>query len=51
MEISRADQDRWARVAAGFSVRHRPLANFAAEVVPVEIPGRKGPTVFDKGRA
>jgi len=46
--ISRADQDRWAlRSQQRFSAA-QAAGKFAAEIVPFEVPGRKGPTIFDK---
>jgi len=46
--ISRADQDRWAlRSQLNFSAA-QAAGKFAAEIVPFEVPGRKGPMIFDK---
>jgi len=46
--ISRADQDRWAlRSQQKFSAA-QAAGKFAAEIVPFEVKGRKGPVVFDK---
>lgn len=46
--ISREDQDRWAlRSQQRFSAAQAG-GKFAAEIVAVEVPGRKGPTIFDK---
>lgn len=46
--ISRADQDAWAlRSQQSFSAA-QAVGKFAAEIVAVEVPGRKGPTLFDK---
>jgi acetyl-CoA C-acetyltransferase len=46
--ISRDDQDRWAlRSQQRFSAA-QAAGKFAAEIVPFEVPGRKGPTIFDK---
>jgi acetyl-CoA C-acetyltransferase len=46
--VSREDQDRWAlRSQQRFSAA-QAAGKFAAEIVAVEVPGRKGPTVFDK---
>jgi acetyl-CoA C-acetyltransferase len=48
MNISRDDQDRWAeRSQKSFSAA-QAAGLFSAEIAPVEIHGRKGPTVFDK---
>jgi acetyl-CoA C-acetyltransferase len=47
-QISRDQQDRWAlRSQQRFSAA-QAAGKFTAEIVPVEVPGRKGPTVFDK---
>jgi len=46
--ISRADQDRWAlRSQQRFSAA-QAAGKFAAEIVPFEVKGRKGPVMFDK---
>jgi acetyl-CoA C-acetyltransferase len=46
--ISRADQDRWAlRSQQNFSAA-QAAGKFAAEIVPFEVKGRKGPVMFDK---
>ncbi len=46
--ISREDQDRWAlRSQQRFSAA-QAAGRFAVEIAAVEVPGRKGPTVFDK---
>ena len=46
--ISREDQDRWAlRSQQRFSAA-QAAGRFTAEIAAVEVPGRKGPTVFDK---
>lgn len=46
--ISRADQDAWAlRSQLNFSAA-QAAGKFAAEIVPVEIKGRKGPELFGK---
>ena len=46
--ISREDQDRWAlRSQQRFSAA-QAAGKFDAEIAAVEVPGRKGPTVFDK---
>ena len=46
--ISREDQDRWAlRSQQRFSAA-QAAGKFADEIAAVEVPGRKGPTVFDK---
>lgn len=48
MEISRADQDRWAERSQQRFAKAQAAGLFNAEIAPVEIPGHKGPTVFDK---
>lgn len=46
--VSREDQDRWAlRSQQRFSAA-QAAGKFAAEIATVEVPGRKGPTYFDK---
>ncbi|VVE45390.1 thiolase family protein [Pandoraea soli] len=46
--ISREDQDRWAlRSQQRFSAA-QANGKFDAEIVTVEVPGRKGPTLFDR---
>jgi acetyl-CoA C-acetyltransferase len=47
-QVSREAQDRWAaRSQERFSAA-QAAGRFTPEIVPVEVPGRKGPTVFDK---
>jgi acetyl-CoA C-acetyltransferase len=47
-QVTREAQDRWAaRSQLRFSAA-QAAGRFAEEIVPVEIPGRKGPTRFDK---
>lgn len=46
--ISRDDQDRWAlRSQLRFS-EAQATGKFMAEIVPFEVPGRKGPALFEK---
>lgn len=46
-QIGRAEQDDWAaRSQQRFSAA-QAAGKFKAEIVPVEVPGRKGPTPFD----
>ncbi len=48
-QISRADQDRWAaRSQQAFSAA-QAAGKFDAEIVPVEVKGRKGPERFGTG--
>ena len=44
--ISRADQDRWALRSQQRFSEAQAAGRFDAEIVPLEVPGRKGPTVF-----
>ena len=46
--ISRADQDRWALRSQQRFASAQTAGKFAEEIVPFEVPGRKGPTIFDK---
>ena len=46
--ISREDQDRWALRSQQRFAAAQAAGWFAAEIAPVEVPGRKGPTLFDK---
>jgi acetyl-CoA C-acetyltransferase len=46
--ISRADQDAFALQSHQKAVAAMQACRFKAETVPVEIPGKKGPTVIDK---
>src|SRR6266853_1526500 len=46
--ISRADQDAFALQSHRKAVAAMQACRFKAETVPVEIPGKKGPTVIDK---
>jgi acetyl-CoA C-acetyltransferase len=46
--IARGDQDRWAaRSQQRFSAA-QAAGKFADEIVAIELPGRKGPVIFDK---
>jgi acetyl-CoA C-acetyltransferase len=45
-KITREDQDRWAERSQKRFAAAQSEGHFAAEIVGVEIPGRKGPTVF-----
>jgi acetyl-CoA C-acetyltransferase len=46
--ITREDQDRWAaRSQQRFSAA-QAAGKFADEIVAIELPGRKGPVIFDK---
>lgn len=44
--ISREDQDRWALRSQRAFAAAQSAGKFDAEIVPVEVPGRNGPTLF-----
>ena len=44
--ISREDQDRWALRSQQRFAAAQGAGRFSAEIAPIEVPGRKGPTVF-----
>ena len=44
--VSRADQDAFAAESHRRAVAAQVAGHFEAEIVPVEIPGRKGPTII-----
>ena len=46
--VSRADQDAFALASHQKAVAAMTACRFKAETVPVEIPGKKGPTVIEK---
>ncbi|TAM49985.1 MAG: acetyl-CoA C-acyltransferase [Paraburkholderia sp.] len=46
--ISREDQDRWALRSQQRFAQAQAAGRFDAEIVPLEVPGRKGPTVFSR---
>ena len=47
-QVTRDAQDRWAlRSQQRFASAHA-AGHFQAQIVPVEVPGKKGPTQFDK---
>ncbi|WP_131109815.1 acetyl-CoA C-acetyltransferase [Sulfuricystis thermophila] len=46
--ISRADQDAWALRSQQNFAAAQAAGKFAAEIVPVEVKGRKGPELFAK---
>ena len=46
--VSRADQDAFALASHQKAVAAMDACHFKAETVPVEVPGKKGPTVIDK---
>jgi len=45
--VSREDQDRFAYESHQKAVKAMEAGEFRAEIVPVEVPGRKGPTIVD----
>ncbi len=47
-KISREDQDRWALRSQQRFAAAQAAGKFEAEIAAVEVPGRKGPTVFNK---
>jgi acetyl-CoA C-acetyltransferase len=46
--VSREDQDRWALRSQQRFSQAQAAGLFAAEIAPLEVPGRKGPTIFDR---
>ena len=46
--ISREDQDRWALRSQQRFAAAQAVGKFEAEIAAVEVPGRKGPTIFKK---
>jgi acetyl-CoA C-acetyltransferase len=46
--ISREDQDRWALRSQQRFAAAQAAGKFDAQIVAIEVPGRKGPTVFAK---
>lgn len=47
-KISREDQDRWALRSQQRFAAAQAAGKFEGEIAAVEVPGRKGPTVFNK---
>lgn len=47
-KISREDQDHWALRSQQRFAAAQAAGKFEAEIAAVEVPGRKGPTVFNK---
>jgi acetyl-CoA C-acetyltransferase len=47
-QITREAQDRWAERSQKRFGAAQADGKFAAEIVPIEVPGRKGPVAFDK---
>ena len=51
-QVTREAQDRWAlRLRNSVLPRRKPPAISNRQIVPVEVPGKKGPTAFDKDEA
>lgn len=50
-KITREDQDRWAERSQQRFAEAQKAGRFAAEIVGVEVKGRKGPQVFDTDEA
>ncbi|MCC5809604.1 MAG: acetyl-CoA C-acetyltransferase [Ectothiorhodospiraceae bacterium] len=46
-KVSRGDQDAWAARSQQRFSKAQADGHFKDEIVPVEVPGRKGPTMFD----
>jgi len=46
-QVGREAQDRWALRSQQRFSRAQAAGKFKGEIVPVEVPGRKGPAVFD----
>ena len=46
-QVGREAQDRWALRSQQRFSQAQAAGKFKAEIVPVEVPGRKGPTLFD----
>jgi acetyl-CoA C-acetyltransferase len=47
-QVTREAQDRWAVRSQHRFAAAQAAGHFKRQIVPVEVPGRKGPTVFDK---
>jgi acetyl-CoA C-acetyltransferase len=50
-KITREDQDRWAERSQQRFAAAQTAGHFAAEIVGVEVKGRKGPQIFDSDEA
>lgn len=46
--VSREDQDRWALRSQQRFAQAQAAGLFDAEIAPLEVPGRKGPTIFGR---
>src|ERR1700720_3507210 len=47
-QVTREAQDRWALRSQQRFASAQAAGHFKAQIVPVEVPGKKGPTQFDK---
>jgi acetyl-CoA C-acetyltransferase len=47
-QVTRDAQDRWALRSQQLFSAAQAAGHFKTQIVPVEVPGKKGPTVFDK---
>jgi acetyl-CoA C-acetyltransferase len=47
-QVTRDAQDRWALRSQQLFASAQAAGHFQAQIVPVEVPGKKGPTQFDK---
>lgn len=47
-QVTRDSQDRWALRSQQHFARAQAAGHFKAQIAPVEVPGKKGPTQFDK---
>ena len=47
-QVTRESQDRWALRSQQRFADAQAAGHFIGQIVPVEVPGRKGPTPFDK---
>jgi acetyl-CoA C-acetyltransferase len=50
-QVTREAQDRWALRSQQLFGAAQAAGHFKTQIVPVEVPGKKGPTVFDKDEA
>jgi acetyl-CoA C-acetyltransferase len=50
-QVTREAQDRWALRSQQRFAAAQAAGDFQSQIVPVEVPGKKGPTAFDKDEA
>ena len=50
-QVTREAQDRWALRSQELFAAAQAAGRFKSQIVPVDVPGKKGPTVFDKDEA